>query len=265
MFAATQLLILPLLNKEEPFGLKIQKESSIIFVDDSEDDGELDQEAQYAIMDAMNISVRGLFNIFSSAHDLERMNADGITPVNEIQAHLLNYIYARKLDLLSMENETAWRLLRLTNPMEWRRLERENLVIYKTAFQNLVGLLGKRTQLSTVVPSDVSTFSEALRRLHPAWSDPAESYVFYRDDPSVAFKFRMEDLVFQRVQIGGTGVLNSVAMLQHCLISKFNESVAVYLPCLIKRHTFFKQQPTAKLTHISSIVEATMCGAYKIS
>ena len=162
MFAATQLLILPLLNKEDPFGLKIQKESSIIVVDDPENDGELDQEAQYAILDAMNISVRGLFNISSSVHDLERMNADGITPVNEIQAHLLNYIYARKLDLLSMENETAWRLLRLTNPMEWRRLERENLVIYKTAFQNLVGLLGKRTQLSTVVPSDVSTSSKVL-------------------------------------------------------------------------------------------------------
>ena len=190
-----------------------------------------DKGVEAGCLDVENISAKCLHNIIQPSLDLERMHADGISAAYEVHSRLINFIYTRKLDLLykgeQAPDSLMWRttILCLTNPNEWSMLDPEQLHIFKSAYMRLIKLLHNNNEFSASVSYDVMNFDDALQRLHHTWSDPKESYVFYCDDPDVAHKFGTT--IFQRIQKSGTCVINSIAMLQHCLKGKFTHSEAV--------------------------------------
>jgi hypothetical protein len=96
--------------------------------------------------------------------------------------------------------------------------------ITKEASARILDLLRKNRVISASVPKDFANLKQSLQMLHSAWSNPAESFVFYRDNPDVANKFHMADFIIQRAQNSGVCVMNAVAMLQHCLIARHNHS-----------------------------------------
>ena len=206
--------------------LLLSKESNMTFYDSCQDKG-----VEAGCLDVENISAKCLHNIIQPSLDLERMHADGISAAYEVHSRLINFIYTRKLDLLykgeQAPDSLMWRttILCLTNPNEWSKLGPEQLHIFKSAYMRLIKLLHNNNEFSASVSYDVMNFDDALQRLHHTWSDPKESYVFYCDDPDVAHKFGTT--IFQRIQKSGTCVINSIAMLQHCLIGKFTHSEAV--------------------------------------
>ena len=152
------------------------------------------------------------------------MESDGIFAETDLQQHLLGFLYERKLDIF-FKAGADWKsdLLQLSNPTEWSILPTLKTVQYQNAYERIIALLRKHRVLSASVPSDMLTFDEAFQKLHQAWRNPDESFILYRDDPALA-KFRMADIIFQRVQNHGNCVMNCVAVLQHYLITKHNHS-----------------------------------------